>query len=373
MGKVYIFMKKYSKALELSNKAIDIDSSRWIYYSVRGIANFSLKNYEQSRDDYEVVLKHDDSFSVVWYRKGYCHLQLSEYEDAIKCLKKAIDWNVKVYEDVHLCLALTYFKVEKFKNALDEVNLHCDNNPKDNIGLILMGDVYRALGNVLKAEESYVKAYKLKPNNYKVLKLLVNFSLNKNELERAFEYLRRMLEVNMNDEKLCIYFLWLCAELNALVIGEAAFVEYEKMLKYNINSKVNPYALYYYGVILYKKGLSESMYRAAAEKLEKAIQLGLKNGDLFCYLSMIYYELGDKDNSIKYAKEALIIEPDNIEYKTRYKGILKYIEKRNLFIFKVRPIAKNKWSIKRHLEHKALEINLPVLNIEIGENYEEDV
>jgi tetratricopeptide (TPR) repeat protein len=126
-------------------------------------------------------------------------------------------------------------------------------------------------------------------------------------------------------------------------------------------------------VILYKKGFIKSTYKSAAEDLKKAIELGLKNGDLLSYLSMIYYELGDRENSIKYAKEALDTNPSSEEYKARYEGILKYAGKRNFFILKMRPSAIDTWPVTMAIKPNTLKTDLPNLNISIGENYEEDV
>lgn len=88
---------------------------------------------------------------------------------------------------------------------------------------------------------------------------------------------------------------------------------------------------------------------------------------------MIYYELGDSENSIKYAKEALDANPSNEEYKTRYEGILQYAGKRNFFIFKMRPSSRDTWPITRSIKLNTLKTELPNLNINLGENYEEDV
>lgn len=370
LSEIYLQTGRYSEALEFSNKAISTDSSKWIYYSVRGIANFRLKNYAQSKNDHAIVVKHEYSFSEAWYRKGYCHLQLLQYEEAIDCFKEAIDWKVEAYKDAHLRLSLAYFKLEDFKSALTEAKCHCEDNANDICGFILMGDIYRVLGISSKAEEAYIKAYELKPNSHKLLKILGYFYLNKNELKKAFQYLKKLIDIYKDDENAYIVFLWLCVELNESVAGTAAFADYEKLLKDNKISNVNPYALFYYSVIIYKKGFKKSMYKLAAQKLEKVIELGLKNGDLLSYLSMIYYELEDKENSIKYAKEAIAIDPSNVEYKIRYEGILQYCDKRNFLIFKNRPPAMTTWPIIGQLELQTFIADLPILNISIGENYE---
>ena len=325
LSEAYLSLEEYSKTVEYSSKAINIDPSKWIYYSTRGLANFYLKNYEESRNDHAVVLRHEFSFSQAWYRKGYCHLQLSQYEEAIECFKEAIDWKDDTYEDIHLRLALAYFKFEDLQNALTEVKFHFESNPRDYYGFILMGDIYRAIGNSLEAEKAYIN---------------------------AFENLNYMINDYKNDENLYVDFMWLCSELNKFAPAIDTFREYERLLERNKNIKANPYVLFYYSVVLYKGFNNSMLYKRAAKKLEEAIKLGLRNGDLLSYLSLIYYDLGNQENSIKYAKEALAIEPSNQDFKTRYEGIMQYGGKRNFFILKTRPSSKKAWPSISPLERQ---------------------
>lgn len=357
----------YSNAVELSDEAIRINPSKWIYYSVRGLAHFRLNNFKEARDDHNVVVKHEYNFSNAWYRKGYCHLQLGEYEAAIECFKEALNWHTD-YEDVHLRISLAYFKLDDFKTALSQIRLHCHVNAEDPFGFILMGDIYRAMGNMSKALETYLTAYELKPDSSKILKMLAYYYLDKQDFKNAFEYFEKMLEINKEDEGAYVDFIWLCAELNDFINGGSAFSDYEDFVDEKDDLKLNPYTEFHFGVILYKKSLS----KLAVEHLERALELGLKSGDLLSYLSMTYYESGNKEKSLKYAKEALEADPSNEDFKVRYEGILKYQCRKGFLIFKTNPSSKEAWPSTKPLDHYPL-TNFPTLNINIGENYEEDL
>lgn len=359
----------YTNAVELSNEAIRINPSKWVYYSTRGLAHFRLNNFKEAIDDHEVVVNHEYSFSNAWYRKGYCHLQIAEYEEALKSFKEALDWHTS-YEDIHLRMSLVYFKLKDFKNALSQVKLHCEANPKDPFGIILMGDIHRAMGNTSKAEEAYLSVYELNPDSYKILKILAYYYLGKQEFKKAFDYFDKMLEINKDDEGAYINFIWICAEINDFISGGSAFSDYDDFIEHEEGAKLNPYTLFHFGVMLYKKSIMNYTYKLAANHMERAIELGLKSGDLLSYLSMTYYELGDGEKSLKYAKEALEADPSNEDYKARYKGILEYKSRKGFFIFKTNPSSMKSWPSTKPLDHYPLN-SLSTLNISIGDNYEE--
>lgn len=369
LADVYRCKGNYTEAVELSNEAIRINPSKWIYYSVRGLSHFRLNNFEEAAADHEVVVKHEYSFSNAWYRKGYCHLHLGEYEEALKAFKEALDWHTS-YEDIHLRLSLVYFKLEDFKNALNQVKLHCEANPKDPFGIILTGDIYRAMGNTEAALNSYLSVNTMYPDRYRILRILAYFYLDKGDLKKASEYFDKMLKLNKKDESAYVDFLWICAELNDFPNNTTTFSDYEKFINSERSLKLNPYASFHFGVMLYKKSIMNYSYRLAANHIEKALELGLKSGDLLSYLSMTYYELGNDEKSLKYAKEALEIEPSNEDYTARYNGILKYKSRKGFFIFKTNPSSKKLWPSTKPLDHYKLN-TLPTLNINIGENYEE--
>lgn len=189
----YRLKDECDKALQYSNKAIDIDSSKWIYYSTRALIYYNLRKYKESLDDHKAVVFYMHTFSGAWYRKGYCHLQLAQYDEAIASFKEAIEWFDTRYKDINLRIALSYFQLKNFKEALKYIKIHCEKNPNDVFGLILTGDVYRSLMNGAKADEAYYSALKLKPNSLKLLRILAFNALAYKNYQKAFDYFNQLL------------------------------------------------------------------------------------------------------------------------------------------------------------------------------------
>lgn len=200
LAEAYRWKDEDSKALTFINKAISIDSSKWLYYSSRALLHYELKNFKESLEDHKIVLFNKSNFSDAWYRRGYCHLQLSQYSEAISSFETAIDWGTG-YKDVNLRLALCHFKLENFKAAIRCIKHHCKDNSKDPFGFILAGDIYRAINNTAEAEKAYYNALELKPSSLKILKLLSYISLNSKNYENAFRYFKRLLSTAQDNKE----------------------------------------------------------------------------------------------------------------------------------------------------------------------------
>lgn len=200
LAEAYRWKDEDPKALTFINKAISIDSSKWLYYSSRALLHYELKNFKESLEDHKIVLFNKSNFSDAWYRKGYCHLQLSQYSEAIGSFETAIDWGTD-YKDVNLRLALCHFKLENFKAAIRCINHHCKDNSKDPFGFIVAGDIYRAINKAAEAEKAYYNALELKPNSLKILKLLSYVSLNSKNYENAFRYFKGLLSAVQDNKE----------------------------------------------------------------------------------------------------------------------------------------------------------------------------
>lgn len=201
LAECYRYKDEEPKALPLINKAINIDSSKWLYYSSRALIYYELKNFKESLEDHKIVVDNVHDFGRAWYRKGYCHLQLSQYNEAIDSFETALDWHDTGHKDINLRLALCYFKLENFKSAIRYIKLHCKNNSKDPFGFILTGDIYRAINNGAEAEKAYSNALELKPDSLKILKLLSYMSLNNKNYENAFRYFKNLLSAVQDNKE----------------------------------------------------------------------------------------------------------------------------------------------------------------------------
>lgn len=248
LAEAYRYKDEEPKALPFINKAISIDSSKWLYYSTRSLIYYELKNFKESLADHKIVVTNVHDFSSAWYRKGYCHLQLSQYNEAIDSFETALDWNDTRHKDINLRLALCYFKLANFETAIRYIKIHCKNNSKDPFGFILAGDIYRAMNSIVEAEKAYHYALELKPSSLKMLKLLSYISLNRKNYENAFRYFKRLLSTAQDNKE----------DTSKLDLKIDVLYSYLSMISYELGDITNSH---YYAKLALKMSPSNADYK----------------------------------------------------------------------------------------------------------------
>ena len=103
-------------AIELSGQAIELNSEPYEYYSLRALCYFRMARYEEALADYEIVVVKEHDFANAWYRKGFAHLKLGQYADAIQSLETSL---------VHEHEAVIYYYLAIARTKLGRWNRHC--------------------------------------------------------------------------------------------------------------------------------------------------------------------------------------------------------------------------------------------------------
>lgn len=88
-GMAYMNLKKYNRAIEEFDKYIQETSLKsgedWVEVSTfyyKGLCFQFQKKYEDAIINYNKAIKYNDSFTEVYYQKGYCHIALGEKTNA---------------------------------------------------------------------------------------------------------------------------------------------------------------------------------------------------------------------------------------------------------------------------------------------------
>ncbi|MFA9397367.1 MAG: tetratricopeptide repeat protein [Clostridiaceae bacterium] len=92
---------------------------------------YKNQNFKDAIDFYKKSYLFEDNKSSSLYNQGVCHIKLKEYEDAIPCLKKAIE--LKKESKYYFNLGYAYAMLNTKDKALIYFNLawSYDNNDKD--------------------------------------------------------------------------------------------------------------------------------------------------------------------------------------------------------------------------------------------------
>ncbi len=160
LGKQYVTLKKYKKALAAFDFAIISDDTFVGAYLERGKVLEKQGNYLEAIESYNVTLKLDDPTSFALLRIGNCYEKLKQYDLALQYYYKT------VHEDPLLdkgWIAITKFykKRKNFQKALYYIN-KAINIDSDNVNYWkLYAQINHRLNFFEEAEQGYKKALEL--------------------------------------------------------------------------------------------------------------------------------------------------------------------------------------------------------------------
>ncbi|CAM5781187.1 tetratricopeptide repeat protein [Brevibacillus borstelensis] len=333
LAEAYRCQKEYKRCVELSDQAISLNPTRWIYYSTRGLAHYWLNHYKESRDDHQIVINHEYNFSGAWHRKAYSHFRLGEYDRAIEGFHESERWGDN--ELSFYFIAICHFKLGDYENALGAIEYYKESHENDPDAYLVMGDVYRGMGDEEQAREVYCSGAAQFPDNQDLVKMAVYSLLKENAQTRAIPYLKQLL---LGED----YREWAATSLLNISIQQGEWEEAVAIAD-NFRNVVpkeqwDPTLLFYAGYVHYRL----ERYQIAALYLEQAYRLKA-DGDTCSYLSMVYFDLGRMEEAAAFAKKALEAVPGNAEYQRRYEGIVSQSKKGLFGLFRKKQSSQALW------------------------------
>jgi serine/threonine-protein phosphatase 5 len=75
---------KYSSAIDLYTKAIELNSNNAVYWANRAFAHTKLEEYGSAIQDASKAIEVDSRYSKGYYRRGAAYLAMGKFKDALK-------------------------------------------------------------------------------------------------------------------------------------------------------------------------------------------------------------------------------------------------------------------------------------------------
>ncbi|MCX6159489.1 MAG: tetratricopeptide repeat protein [Ignavibacteriae bacterium] len=156
--------RMFKEAIDLYNKAIEINTNIPEIYFNRGNAYFFNKDYTNAISDYTKVLDINSNYVAAYCWRGNCYvIGFQKYSNAIKEYNKAIEIdsnNTLAYNN----RGLVYFNLNKYLNALMDYTKQIEINKNDVVALYNRGYINDYLKNYSTAIADYTRAYLLDGN-----------------------------------------------------------------------------------------------------------------------------------------------------------------------------------------------------------------
>ena len=192
-----------SEAEHSCKKLINEHSKVAFLYNLLGLILVEQKKFDQAIKYYELGLKIDPTFAIIYNNLGLLFFD-QQTEESIKkaenYYKQSISVDKKIPEP-HNNLGNLYDYLNKIKDAIDCYKRAIDINPKFSYAHHNLGSVYVTIGKFNEAKKHFRESIKLNPNftiTHRLLSRITKYTNNDdhfNELKKIYK------TVNINDSE----------------------------------------------------------------------------------------------------------------------------------------------------------------------------
>lgn len=298
-GMAFKRSEKHDKAISNFNKAISLDPLNHTLFINRGSVYLDLNQQETARKDFSIASYLVPNDSEVLIKLGEIELELELLEEALAHFDQAIRVNPEFGRayfcrgNVNFSLGRDHCSADLFKQAIQ--------------------DYQKALA--LKTQQGEYEFYEATAHNFMGLAYselgLINEAID------AFQK-----AVNCNAQLNVEYFLNLVVAKSELAYKENNTVLYDVLIKEfdYIIELVPKYAGAYYHRGLIKFDIKE--YQAAIADFIMTLKLVPNIGSAHYYLGLCYAVVKDYLKAIVHIKEAIDLEPQEIQYQKTFQSVL---------------------------------------------------
>ncbi len=263
----YYYDNEYENASKLYNEIIKKDPNHYLSYEKLGKIEQARNNLQQAVLYFEKALNINSKNASGWNDLGNLYYDLVDYNNAIRCYKKAIEADENFYWSYYnIGLAMTRMYTVENEKELKEAKEWFEK------ALKIKGDYYPSFNEIglyyldykdfKKAEENFLKCINLNPNYKYPYYNLATIYKEKEDYDKAKEYLLKALKCDPS----------YISALNNLGILYYDKGDYQSALYYytraiEIDNKYK-YSLYNIGLTFYQM----EKYKKAYEMYLKALE-----------------------------------------------------------------------------------------------------
>ncbi|MCP4520921.1 MAG: tetratricopeptide repeat protein [Cytophagales bacterium] len=157
---------RLEESVEHYNKVIDQNPYSAISWYNLGVINDRLKHFDEAISAYEYAIAIDESYSSAYYNMALSYMEKEDYGQAIHYFEETIKIEGENKDEkLHLCLAHSYFQLEKYDEALKHYHIVVLVNSQRHEAWFAMATCLFYKNKWHEASHFYSKAIKLCPTN----------------------------------------------------------------------------------------------------------------------------------------------------------------------------------------------------------------
>lgn len=183
------------RALELSNKLIQVNSRLADYYNNRGNINWRLGQFESAITDFDKAISIENNKAEFYVNRSNVYVTMSQFEDAISDIDKAINIDSRL-AIAYAAKANIHSIKKEYENALVEIKKAIKLNERNAQFHFDCGAIEIELNKINKAITSYANACKLDNNFLQSYKELITLLFVKKRYHEAVEILKYVIKID---------------------------------------------------------------------------------------------------------------------------------------------------------------------------------
>jgi len=183
-GALLVLARQFTQAVEILNKAIEVNSNYAICFYNRGYAYKELKQYEVAMADFNKAISLDPNYIDSYVNRAILFLQLNQFEAAIEDYSKAIDLNPE-FAEAYCNRGFALMELKQFDAAIAEYSKAITLKPDFAEAYCNRGHVLTELKDYQEAIEDCDRAIYLKSDLAEAFLVRGNICLRLKEFENA--------------------------------------------------------------------------------------------------------------------------------------------------------------------------------------------
>ncbi len=256
-------------------------------------------------------------WSLILQREGFC---LFEKKKQVRCLAHFLTASILNYSGnteaaleeyrhcskldfrspkIHLNLASSYIKLDRFKEAEEELKIAIESAPEDLEPRLILSLLYILQGKEKEAQATYQqtleKALEVQPENIEIHRSLGRLYYQQKKYDQALRVYRMMSEISPQDKEIHLFLGLILDEKGQ---RESAIEEFKKAL--SIDPDFSD-ALNSLGYLYAEEGINLD---EAEFLIKKALEFEPDNPAYIDSLGWVYFKKGRIEEAIQYLEEA---------------------------------------------------------------------
>ncbi len=204
-GLTYIEADNYIDAVEVLEKAVELDVENIEYLTYLGMAEIQTCKYDDAITTFQEIIDLDDTHVDAYRGIGIAYYEKGSYSKAIEQFQKIEDMSSE-YDDIRLdalkYMGVAYYEMEDYEHAIECFTTVLDNCSKQEKAEIyfLRGASYVELNEEDNAVMDYEASLKIDDSSYDMYCRMFTSLYDAGYIERGESYLKRVVDLEDSDD-----------------------------------------------------------------------------------------------------------------------------------------------------------------------------